>query len=35
MSDKGDKKRITLFLTQVYLDALDHLVDEGMYMEYQ
>jgi len=33
--DKAAKKRLGLTLTQVYVDALDQLVDEGIYMEYQ
>jgi len=30
-----DKKRLTLTLTKVYVEALDYLVDEGLYMEHQ
>jgi len=30
-----DKKRLTLTLTKVYVETLDYLVDEGLYMEYQ
>jgi len=35
MSDKAARTRITLTLTTVYVEALDHLVEEGLYMEYQ
>ncbi len=35
MSDKSDRKRIGLTLTKVYVDALDQLVEEGLYMEHQ
>lgn len=30
-----DKRRLTLTLTKVYVEALDYLVDEGLYMEHQ
>jgi len=33
--DNTDRTRIGLTLTKVYLEALDHLVDEGIYMEQQ
>jgi len=33
--DNTDKRRITLTLTRVYVEALDYLVDEGIYLEYQ
>ena len=35
MTDKTDKRRISLTLTKPYVDALDHLVNEGLYMEPQ
>ncbi len=35
LSDKAARTRIGLTLTKVYLDALDQLVDEGVYMEHQ
>ncbi len=35
MSDKAARIRVTLILTKVYVDALDHLVEEGLYMEHQ
>jgi len=35
VSDKADKRRLSLTLTKVYVDALDRLVDEGLYMEHQ
>lgn len=31
----AEKERIFLTLTRPYLDALDHLVEEGIYMEKQ
>jgi len=35
LSEKADRKRIGLTLTKVYLDTLDQLVDEGLYIEHQ
>ena len=35
MVESTDRTRIGLTLTRVYLEALDHLVDEGIYMEHQ
>ncbi len=35
VSDKTVKRRISLTLTRVYVEALDHLVEEGIYMEPQ
>jgi len=35
LSDKAVKTRLTLHLTNTYLKALDHFVDEGIYMERQ
>jgi len=32
---KNVKKRLGLTLTGIYIDALDQLVEEGLYMEYQ
>lgn len=32
MTEKGDKIRISVTMTKPYLDALDHLVDEGIYL---
>ncbi len=29
------KKRVSLTLTRVYVEALDHLVEKGIYLEYQ
>jgi len=33
--ENTDRTRITVTLTRVYLEALDRLVDEGIYLEYQ
>ncbi len=30
-----EKKRISLTLTNVYVETLDRLVEEGIYMDYQ
>ncbi len=30
-----DKRRLSLILKTVYVDALDYLVNEGFYMEHQ
>jgi len=35
LSDKASRIRVTLALTKVYVEALDQLVDEGLYMEHQ
>ena len=35
MSDKATRVRYTMVLTRVYADALDQLIDEGLYMEQQ
>ena len=35
LSEKSTRHRISLTLTEVYLDALDQLVEEGLYMEQQ
>ena len=35
MSDKADRTRIGLTLTQVYIDTLDQLVDLGLYIDHQ
>ena len=35
MVDNTDRIRIGLTLTKVYIDALDKLVEEGIYMECQ
>ena len=32
---KKVKRRISLTLTRIYVEALDRLVDEGIYMEHQ
>ncbi len=32
---KNVKRRLSLTLTRVYVEALDYLVDEGIYMEHQ
>ncbi|GAI00350.1 unnamed protein product, partial [marine sediment metagenome] len=33
LSDKAARTRLALHLTKVYIDALDYLVAEGIYME--
>jgi len=35
VSDKVDKKRISVTLTSVFVNALDQLVEAGIYMEQQ
>lgn len=35
VADKVVKKRIGLTLTRVYVEALDKLVEDGIYMEHQ
>ena len=35
LSDEVFKKRIGLLLTKVYVDALDQLVERGIYLEHQ
>ncbi len=35
MPDKTVKRRISLTLTKPYVDALDRLVEEGIYLEHQ
>ena len=35
VSNKSSKKRISVTLTTVYLDALNQLVEEGIYLEHQ
>ena len=35
MADKVSKKRIGLLLTGPYLDALEQLVEKGIYLEHQ
>jgi len=35
MSDKSDRTRIGLTLTQVYIDTLDQLVEMGLYIDHQ
>lgn len=32
MSDKPDKTRVSVTMTEAYTDALDHLVKEGLYL---
>ncbi len=32
---KNVKRRLSLTLTKVYVEALDRLVDEGLYLEHQ
>jgi len=32
---KKFKRRLSLTLTRIYVEALDQLVDEGIYMEHQ
>jgi len=35
LSEKAAKKRISLTLTGAYVDALDRLVEKGIYLEHQ
>jgi len=35
MSDKAARTRISLHLTTVYLDSLNRLVDDGLFLEQQ
>jgi len=35
LTEKVEKKRISVTLTSVFVDALDQLVEEGIYMEQQ
>jgi len=35
VSDKAARVRFTMTLTRKYVEALDQLVDEGIYMEHQ
>jgi len=35
MSDKSDRIRIGLTLTGVFIETLDYLVDEGLYIDHQ
>ena len=35
MSDKLVKRRFSMTLTPVYVEALDQLVEEGIYLEHQ
>lgn len=35
MSDKAARNRLSLRLTKVYVDTLNRLVDDGLFMEYQ
>jgi len=35
ISEKAPRSRFSLTLTTVYVEALDHLVEAGLYMEYQ
>jgi len=35
MSDSATRIRLTLTLTKVYVDALDRLVEMGVFMEHQ
>jgi len=32
MTDKTDKIRVSVTMTQPYIDALDNLVEEGLYL---
>ncbi len=32
---KAEKRRYSLTLTRVYVEALDQLIDEGIYLEHQ
>lgn len=32
MSQKNSKTRISVTMTKAYLDAMDHLIDEGIYL---
>ncbi len=33
MSEKNSKTRISVTMTKPYLDALDHLVDKGIFLD--
>ena len=35
LSDKSDRTRIGLTLTQVYIETLDQLVEMGLYIDHQ
>ena len=35
MTDKSDKKRYSVTLTTAYVEALDDLVEKGLYMDQQ
>ena len=35
MSEKAVKKRVSVTLTNAYLEALDQLVEKGIYLEHQ
>ena len=35
MSEKGGKRRYSLTLTRVYVEALDQLGEKGIYLEHQ
>jgi len=35
LSDKAARTRLGLHLTKVYIDTLDRLVDDGLFMEQQ
>ena len=35
MSEKSAKKRFSVTLTTAYVDALDQLVEEGLYLDHQ
>jgi len=32
ISDKPDKSRVSVTMTEAYVDALDHLVEKGLYL---
>ena len=35
MSKKADKRRFSVTLTTAYVDALDKLVEDGLYLDHQ
>jgi len=32
LQDRADKTRVSVTMTKAYVDALDHLVEEGLYL---
>ena len=35
LSEKADKKRFSVTLTKAYVEALDNLVEKGLYLDHQ